>query len=366
MAGVDEGKRQVSSEEAQANFSKTPGTGTSAQPNPIKSSKIAQKYPKKRMLKALLASSTIGNGEVAKDKRRRVEPSGESGEKVTEGRSTIVDDLKEVEERARLAVLHGEEDTSKMVSHLVKGNWLGNEEEKSELKKANIKLRKELARSRTDASKDIRQLKASHAVAIGQLQVETKANLYKMVEEHDRLGLHLMLKGYSEEEVDVIKADTYAEEEDEEEAEVVGIVDALDGVSRQTVLNNQGDDVELAEGGSEKVELDSSHPREDNALMCNREFAEQFDRMKEVNENREDQYVKANFKHVEVTQAISDLALQVEEKDVEVNKGLKEQVEVTECAEKLQRRVDALAMKGEQADTTQYPVQALEQSEERF
>ncbi|KAF6148968.1 hypothetical protein GIB67_026713 [Kingdonia uniflora] len=100
---------------------------------------------------------------------------------------------------------------------------------------------------------EVRQLKASHTVAIGQLQVVTKANLDEMVEEHDRLRHHLMLKGYSEEEVDAIKADTYTEKEDEEEAEAVGIVDGLDGISRQTVLNNQGDDVELSEGGSEKV-----------------------------------------------------------------------------------------------------------------
>ncbi|KAF6152976.1 hypothetical protein GIB67_021581 [Kingdonia uniflora] len=70
-----------------------------------------------------------------------------------------------------------------------------------------------------------------------------------MAEERDRLGHHLMINGYSREEVDAIKADTYVEEEDEE-AEVLGVVD---GVSPQTVLDNQGDDVELPEGGSEKV-----------------------------------------------------------------------------------------------------------------
>ncbi|KAF6177177.1 hypothetical protein GIB67_025514 [Kingdonia uniflora] len=115
--------------------------------------------------------------------------------------------------------------------------------------KANVKLEKELARSRTDALKEVRQLKASHAVAIRQLQVEAKANLDKMAEEPDRLGHHLMLKGYSKEEVDVIKADTYAEEE----ADAVGIMGSLDGVSCLTVLDNKGDDVELPEGGSEKV-----------------------------------------------------------------------------------------------------------------
>ncbi|KAF6168436.1 hypothetical protein GIB67_004988 [Kingdonia uniflora] len=221
------------------------------QPNPVRPSKIALKYLKKQMLKALSASGTIGS----------------------------VDDLKEVEERARLAVLHRVKDTNKMV------------------------------------------------------------------------------------EVDTFKVDTYSEEKDEEEEEVVRIVDGLDGVSRQTVLDNQGDDIELLEGGNEKVELDSSRSREDDVLMCNWEYAEQLDKMMEGNENREDHYVKAHFKPVEETQAVSDLTLQVEEKDALINKGLKELAEVTERAEKLQRRVDALAVKGKQADTAQYRVQAIEQSE---
>ncbi|KAF6166348.1 hypothetical protein GIB67_015894 [Kingdonia uniflora] len=186
MAGVDKGKWHVSGEEARNNFSKTPGTGSSDQPNPAKPRKMALKYLKKWMLKVLSAFSTTGSGKVAKDKRRRVEPSGESGEKVVEGRSAAVDDLKEVEERARLVVLNGEEDTRKMV--------------------------------------------------------ETKANLDEMVEERDKLGHHLMLKGYFEEE----------------------------------------------------VELDSSRSRENDVLMYNREFLEQFDRMKEANENREDQYLKGH------------------------------------------------------------------------
>ncbi|KAF6177140.1 hypothetical protein GIB67_025477 [Kingdonia uniflora] len=304
---VDEGKRQVSGEEARTNLSKTPRTSSSAQPNPVKPSMIALKYLKKRMLKALPASGTNGSGEVTKDKRR-VEPSGESGEKVVEGRSAIVDDLKEVVERARLAAFLGEEDTSKMVAHLVKGIWLSIEEEKSKLKKANVELEKELARSRTDALKEVRQLKASHAVAIGQLQVETKANLNEIVEERDRLGRHLIMKGYSEEEVDAIKAGTYTMEEDEEEAEAVGIVDGLDGVFHQTVLNNQGDGIELPEGGSEKVEVNDS----------------------------------------------------------EIKKGLKKLAEVTELVEKLRSRVNALAVKVKQADTAQYCIQALVQLEERF
>ncbi|KAF6150140.1 hypothetical protein GIB67_023095, partial [Kingdonia uniflora] len=189
-------------------------------------------------------------GEVTQGKRKRVEPLGGSGEKVTEGRSVLVDNLKEVKERDRLVILQGKEDTSQMVVRLVKGIWLGIEEQESELKKAKSELEKNLALAKSDALKEVKQLKAVHAMAIGQLQVEAKVNLDVTAKECDRLGLHLMLKGYSQEEVDAIKADTYAEEE--EEAEVLGVVDGLDGVSPQTVPDNQGDDVELPEGGSEK------------------------------------------------------------------------------------------------------------------
>ncbi|KAF6139765.1 hypothetical protein GIB67_024042, partial [Kingdonia uniflora] len=246
IAGVDEGKKQISSEEVQT---KTPGSGSSAQPN-LTTSKIAQKYLKKWMLMSLPASNATESGEVAKEKRRKVES---SGEKVTEVRPSAVDDLREVKERAKLAALHREEDTSKMVVHLVKWIWLSIEEEKSKMKREKSELEKVLARAKTKAMKEVRQLKTSHIVAIGQLQVKAKGNLDEVVEERDRLGRHLMLKGYSREEVDAIKADTYVEEEDEEEAEAVGVVDGLDGVSCQTVLDNQGDDVELPEGGSEKV-----------------------------------------------------------------------------------------------------------------
>ncbi|KAF6145558.1 hypothetical protein GIB67_037591, partial [Kingdonia uniflora] len=177
---------------------------------------------------------------------------GGLGEKVAKGRSVSVDDLKEVEEKARLAILQGKEDTSQMVARLVKGIWRGIKEQESELEKANNELEKNLALAKTDALKEVKQLKATHAMVIGQLQVEAKANLDETAEECDRLGRHLMLKGYSQEKVDTIKSDTYAEEE-EKEAEVLGVVDGLDGVYPQMVLDNQGDDVELPKGGSEKV-----------------------------------------------------------------------------------------------------------------
>ncbi|KAF6153123.1 hypothetical protein GIB67_034845 [Kingdonia uniflora] len=398
MPGVDGGKRQTSGEEVRA---KTPRSGSSAQPN-LTTSKITQKFLKKQMKKALPASGTTVSGEVAQGLRRRVEPLGGSGEKVAEGRYASVDDLKEVNERARLMILHGKEDTSQVVARPVKGIWLSIEEQESGLKKEKIELEKNLAQAKADALKEVMQLKAVHAVAIGQLQVEAKANFGEIAVEHDKLGRHLMMKGYSQEEVDAIKADTYAEEE-EEEAKVLGVVDGLDGVSPQTVLDNQGDDVELPEGGSEKVvreislrindlesrlsrervtskallsaqaeliskvctlyaerifmkcssdnglqtfnqkvELDVSLVREDHTLVCNQEFVEQFDRMKEANENREDQYV--------------------EDKDSEIKKGLEDLSAATERAENHQRQVDALAVMGKQADMAQCRILALERT----
>ncbi|KAF6165689.1 hypothetical protein GIB67_012586 [Kingdonia uniflora] len=248
MTGVDEGKRKTSGEEVRA---RTPRSGTSAQPN-LTTNKIVQKFLKRQIKKTLPASGTTVSGEVIQRIRRRVEPLGNSGDKVVEGRSALMDDFKEVEERARLAILQGNEDTSQIAARLVKGIWLGIEEQESELKKAKSELEKNLAQAKTDALNEVKQLKAIHAVVIGQVQVKAKANLDEMAEERDRLSRHLMLKGYSLEEVDVTKVYTYAEEE-EEEAEVLGVVDDLDGVSPQIVLDNQGDNAELPEGGSEKV-----------------------------------------------------------------------------------------------------------------
>ncbi|KAF6145325.1 hypothetical protein GIB67_002349 [Kingdonia uniflora] len=114
MAGVDEGKKQISGEEVRT---KTPGSGSSSQPNHT-TSKIAQKFPKKWMLKSLSAPGATESGEVAKEKRTRVES---SGEKIAEVRPAAVDDLREVKERVRLAALHGEENTSKMIDSFYVG-----------------------------------------------------------------------------------------------------------------------------------------------------------------------------------------------------------------------------------------------------
>ncbi|KAF6157950.1 hypothetical protein GIB67_015266 [Kingdonia uniflora] len=312
MTGVDEGKRQVSGEEARTNFSKTFGTGSSAQSNPVKSSKIALKYLKKRKIKALPAPGTTGSGEVARD-RRRVKPSGESGEMVSEGQSAVVDDLKWSKKGPGWWFSTERKIRSRCI-----------EDEENEPKKANIELEKEFARSRTNVLKEV------------------------------RLGCHLMLKGYSEEEeVDAIKADTYAEEEDKEEVEAVGIIDGLDGASHQTVLENQGDDVELPEGGSEmairemslsikdlesklareretskallsaqeeqQVKLDSSHSRENDVLMCNREFAEQFDRMQEGHVQKENANLR-ECQHKLDTALIRKKVLEGEELNAEIRK----------------------------------------------
>ncbi|KAF6148127.1 hypothetical protein GIB67_011902 [Kingdonia uniflora] len=245
----------------------------------------------------MLASGTTANGEVAQGQRMRVEPLRGSRKKVAEVRFILVDNLKEVEDRAKLVILQGMEDTSQM---------LGIDEQESGLKKAKGELEKNLARAKTDAVKEVKKLKAGYAVVISQLQVETKANLDETAEELDRLGRHLMLKGYSQEEVDAIMADTYAQEE-KEEIGLHGVVDGLDGVFPRTVLNNQGDDVELSEDGGEletpkallyvqaelQVELDPSRARGDYVLMCNKEFAGQFNKMKEANENSEDRFIKA-------------------------------------------------------------------------
>ncbi|KAF6135454.1 hypothetical protein GIB67_015307 [Kingdonia uniflora] len=281
------------------------------------------------------ASGATVSCEVAQGKRRRVEPLGGSGEKVAEVQSVSVDNLKEFEERAKLAILQGKEDTSQMVARLVKGIWLGIEEQKSELKKAKSELEKNLARAKTDTLKEVKQLKVAHTIAINQLQVEAKANLDEMAEEHDRLGHYLMLMGYSQEEVDAVKADTYAEEE-EEEAGLLGVVDGLDGVSPQTVLDNQGDDVELNEDGSEKVVKETS-------LRIND--------------------LKSGLAtEIETSKAL--LSVQVEEKDFGIKKGLEDLFEATKRAENLQRQVDALAKKGKQADMAQYRIQGLERTEE--
>ncbi|KAF6140224.1 hypothetical protein GIB67_000272 [Kingdonia uniflora] len=221
--------------------------------------------------------------------------------------------------KARLAALHGEEEMGRMGARLMKEICLGVEEERTELKRKKVELKRNVARLKSNLSKEgkrMEALKASQIVEINKLQAEAKVNLEEVVAERDRLGRHLMSKGYSEDEVDAIRADTYVEEDEDEEAEdvVVSVVEGLDGVSPQTVRGSQGDynkcpelenkkelkdiclrikdlKVELAmerettasllsSQAELQVKLESTCLREDEARQCNQEFAEEYDRMR--------------------------------------------------------------------------------------
>ncbi|KAF6173941.1 hypothetical protein GIB67_039892 [Kingdonia uniflora] len=167
------------------------------------------------------------------------------------------DNLKEVEEKAKLAALHGEEEMSKMAARLIKGLCLGVEEEKAELKRKKVELKRNVARLKTDLLKEgkwMEALKASQVVGVNNIHAKARENLEEVVAERDRLGRHLMSKGYFKDEVDAIRADTYIEEEEDEEIEdvTVRVVGSLNNVSPQTMLDNQGDDNKCPKGETEK------------------------------------------------------------------------------------------------------------------
>ncbi|KAF6163957.1 hypothetical protein GIB67_041205 [Kingdonia uniflora] len=207
MTGVDKGKRQTSGKEFRA---KTPRSGSSAQPN-LTTKKLDQKFLKTQLKKVLPASGTTVCGEVAPGKRRMVKLLGNSGEKIVKGRSASMDASKRSKKGLGCSSCQGD---------------------LAEYRRTGI---------RAEEGKE----RAGEKPGSSQNRFPERSQAAK--------GRHLMLKGYSQEEVDAIKADTYTEEE-EEEVEVLGFVDCLDGVSPQMVLENQRDDVEFPEGGSEMVE----------------------------------------------------------------------------------------------------------------
>ncbi|KAF6140622.1 hypothetical protein GIB67_013915 [Kingdonia uniflora] len=170
------------------------------------------------------------------------------------------------------------------------------------MKKKKVELERNIAQLKAGLIKDgkrLEALKASQVVEINNLNAKARANLEKVVAEHYRR--HLISKGYSEDEVGAIRADTYAEEEEDEEVELVdvGVLNGLDGISLQMVRDNQGDGNDRPEGENEKVELKSARLHEDEARQCNQEFVEEFDRMREATKDREDQHARttiyANF-----------------------------------------------------------------------
>ncbi|KAF6134362.1 hypothetical protein GIB67_005754 [Kingdonia uniflora] len=217
-----------------------------------------------------------------------------SGMKDVEDRPVIDDDLKEVEEKAKLAAPHGEEEMSKMAAHLMKGICLGVEEERADLKGKKVELERNVARLKTNllmVGKRMEALKALQVVEINNLHTEGRTNLEEVVAKRDRLRRHLVSKGYSEDEVDAIGADTYVEEEEDEKIKdvVVGVVDGLDGVSSQTA-----------------------------------------------------------------TQTAVDLAWQIKEKDAKIEKGLKELAALKTHPAKLKSQNDALMVKSREADKAHY------------
>ncbi|KAF6150423.1 hypothetical protein GIB67_040953 [Kingdonia uniflora] len=83
MAGVEDGKKKGTGGEGRTNLLKSPRVGGSVHLESITLRKLVRTFTKKYMLKRLSASSTTGSGEVeGKEKRRRIEPSRTSGEKV--------------------------------------------------------------------------------------------------------------------------------------------------------------------------------------------------------------------------------------------------------------------------------------------
>ncbi|KAF6157954.1 hypothetical protein GIB67_015270 [Kingdonia uniflora] len=195
----------------------------------------------------------------------------------------VEDDWKEVEEKARLAALHWEEEMSRMAARLMKGICLMVKEEIAELKR----------------KKELRDI-------------------------------HLRIKDL---EVEF-------------------------SMERETSTSLLSSQVEL------QVQLESAHLREDDARQCNQEFSEGFDKIREVNEDREDQHVKVHFKFVEVSQTVIDLTLQIEMKDAKIEKGLKEHEELKEHAAKHKSQNDALKVKCREADMARYRIQALQRSKE--
>ncbi|KAF6159284.1 hypothetical protein GIB67_032055 [Kingdonia uniflora] len=169
-----------------------------------------------------------------------------------------------------------------------------------------------------------------------------KAGLKRKKVNHEwsvaRLKTDLLKEGKRVEALKAL-ADTYMEEEEDEEIKdaVIGIVDELDGVSPQTVRNNQRDDNECPEGENEKrlSLLRSDMPKRPCSIR------KRNNRIREANEGREDQHVKVYFKFVELTHTAFDLARHIEEKDAEIEKGKKELGELKEYAVQLKSQNNA-------------------------
>ncbi|KAF6158361.1 hypothetical protein GIB67_022441 [Kingdonia uniflora] len=123
-----------------------------------------KKYANSRVDKDFKSQSTRLMTSVDSSKKK-----GTDGErvKVVGDRPIVEDDWKEVKEKVRLAALHGEKEMSKMAARLMKGIYLGVEEERAELKRKKVELERNIARLKSDLSKEgklLEALKASQVV----------------------------------------------------------------------------------------------------------------------------------------------------------------------------------------------------------
>ncbi|KAF6153891.1 hypothetical protein GIB67_023668 [Kingdonia uniflora] len=124
------------------------------------SSKLAQAFPKRKMLNRGLTSGTTGSGEVegAAEKRRADPPSQLTRAKATEDRLGEEDELKVVEDGAKLTVRNGEDEMIKMTACLLKIIGLGVVEEKIELKEGKAELKMKVARLKADLVREGKRL----------------------------------------------------------------------------------------------------------------------------------------------------------------------------------------------------------------
>ncbi|KAF6162859.1 hypothetical protein GIB67_021008 [Kingdonia uniflora] len=293
--------------------------------------KRALSYPLK-----LIAKIASGNGSVVM-------------KKVVKNRPGVEDELKAMEDRARLAACKGVEEMSKVEI------YLGMEEEKVELKSGKVEL-EEVVRLKSDLVRERKRLnyvKAAQEVEISELTKELRINLEKVVVQHDKFGYHLLKMGYSKTEVNNIMEDTYVEEE-EDEADGTGVVIWLDGVPPHAERENQVDDIVNPE--NDKVELESALLSEEEIRQYNQEFTAEFGRMRRANKDKDDQHVKVHFKFVEATQIVNNLTRKIEERDARISKGQKELVETKEETAKLKSLNNVLIVKSKEADMARYRI----------
>ncbi|KAF6158434.1 hypothetical protein GIB67_022031 [Kingdonia uniflora] len=131
MMGVGGNKKRGANREKRVAFPKASRVDFVDVSESTSSSKLARAFPKKKILKRGLISETSVSGEVEGGaKKKRVDPSYELiGAKVAENRPGVEDELKSMEDRARLAARKGVEEMSKVAARLMKGICLGMEEE---------------------------------------------------------------------------------------------------------------------------------------------------------------------------------------------------------------------------------------------